>query len=295
MYEFAAFIMGARWRAVVLASLFALTGVYFVPMVILSAAVIALVTLRNGWLEGIVIFIAAAVVTLGIFMALPPRPGFPFPLAIVLWPPVMVAAEVLRRTYSQGFALLAVAAFMLAYVAVVHSLTGDVVAFWEQWLQQAVANVKGATVEGFKHDGTLRLFNGLVAMLYTASVVSALLLARWWQAILYNPGGFQKEFCQLRLPRSMLLGAVLLIWLAGTVNKILMVDLLMVAMMIYLFQGLAVLHGMLVKQGLTGFLMVPVYGLLLFMPQYGVMGLALLGAIDTFIDFRRRIEADKPS
>ncbi len=295
MYEFAAFIMGARWRAVVLASLFALAGVYFVPMVIVSAAVIALVTLRNGWVEGAFVLLAAAVITWGVFMTLPPRPGFPFPLAFALWLPVIVAAEVLRRTYSQGYALLAVAAFMFAYVAVVHSLTGDVVAFWEQWLQQAVANVKGATVEGFKRDGTLRLFNGLVAMLYSASVVSALLLGRWLQAILYYPGGFQKEFCELRLPRMMLLGAVLLVWAAGYVNKILMVDLLMVAMMIYLFQGLAVLHGMLVKQGLTGFLMVPVYGLLIFMPQYGVMGLALLGAIDTFIDFRRRIQAGNPS
>lgn len=284
--------MAARWRAIAVASLFALIGVYFVPIILLSAAAIGLVTLRRGWQDGLIIAMAAVAVTWSVFSLLPPKPGLPFPLAFALWPPVLAAAETLRRSSSQGIALVSVVVFLVTYVAIMHSLTGDVVAFWEGWLQEAVTNVKGATVEGFKRDGTLRLMNGLVGLLYGASVIVSLLLARWWQAILYNPGGFRQEFCQLRLPRLMLLGLVGLIWAAGMINQILMVDLLIVSMSVYLFQGLAVLHGIIDKQKLNGFWLTPVYGLLLFLPQYGLMGLALLGAVDTFVDFRSRIRAD---
>ncbi|HEB77727.1 MAG TPA: DUF2232 domain-containing protein, partial [Methylothermaceae bacterium] len=43
MEEIAAFIMAGRWRAIVLAALFALVGIYFLPLVIVSAAIIGLV------------------------------------------------------------------------------------------------------------------------------------------------------------------------------------------------------------------------------------------------------------
>jgi len=29
--------------------------------------------------------------------------------------------------------------------------------------------------------------------------ICLLMLARWWQAVLYNPGGFQQEFHQFKL------------------------------------------------------------------------------------------------
>ena len=288
MQEFAAFIMAGRWRAVVLAALFALVGVYFLPMVIVSAAVVGLVLLRRGLGEGLLIAAGAALLTWGLFRLLPPRPGFPFPLAFALWLPLFPAALTLRRTLSQGSALMVLWLLMSGYVVAMHLITGDVVAFWRDWLARAVTNVKGATVYGFEAEGTLRLMNGLVAMFYTLCVTASLLLARWWQSILYHPGGFGEEFLRLRLPRWFVALVVAVVWGAGYVDRILMADLLLVGAAVYLFQGLAVLHALVAWHGASGLWMLPVYGLLLFLPQYSFLGVALLGMLDSLADFRAK-------
>lgn len=294
MREIAAFIMASRWRGVAVAGVCGLLGVFFIPLILLSAATVGLVTLRRGGWEGVLVMAAAAIIVEGVFLLLPPRPGFPFPLVLALWPPVWIGALVLRYTFSQGLSLAVIGVWVLIYVAMMHVLTkGDVEGFWEAWLAQAIANVPGATVEGFRRDGTLRLMNGLVAMAYFASAIVSLLLARWWQAILYHPGGFHAEFCQLRLPRWLLPVLVGVIWLAGYWSKILLADLMIVSMSIYLFQGLAVLHGIVSLRSLSSFWLVPAYALLVFLPQYAVIGLAFLGVVDSWLDFRRRAEVEE--
>ncbi len=286
MEEIAAFIMASRWRAMAVAAVCALIGDYFLPLIIVSAAVIALVTLRRGLWEGLLVLAGAGVLTWLGFMWLPPRPGFPFPLAFALWLPLLPVALVLRNTFSQGYALLTLWGLMVAYVGLTHALTGDVVAFWKHWLTLAVANVKGATVYGFEREGTLRLLNGLVAMLYTLCLFAALALARWWQALLYHPGGFGEEFYHLRLPRWLLPLAIALVWGAGYLDQVLMVDLLLVGLAVYTIQGLAILHCLLDLQNASGLWMILVYGALLFLPQYAFIGVALLGAMDSLIDLR---------
>ncbi|WP_022948027.1 YybS family protein [Methylohalobius crimeensis] len=294
MREFAAFIMASRWRAMAVAGVFGVLGIFFVPLILLSAAAVGLVTLRRGGWEGILAIVGGAVIVGGIFPFLPPKPGFPFPLVAALWPPVWIGGLVLRQTFSQGWALSAIGGMMILYVLGMHALTGgQVEGFWEAWLQRSIANVPGATVEGFRRDGTLHLMNGLVAMGYGASIVLSLLLARWWQAILYHPGGFGEEFRQLRLPRWLLVLLVGGMWLAGYWNKVLLSDLLIASMTIYLFQGLAALHGIVAQRNLSGFWLVPAYGLLLLMPQYGVMGLSFMGAVDSLVNFRDRTDSDE--
>lgn len=286
MEEIAAFIMASRWRAMVVAAVCALIGIYFLPLIVVSGAVIALVALRWGLWEGLLILIGAAALTWLGFMWLPPRPGFPFPLSFALWLPLIPVALVLRNTFSQGYALLTLWALMVAYVGLTHALTGDVTAFWKHWLALAVTNVKGATVYGFEREGTLRLLNGLVAMLYTLCVFAALALARWWQALRYNPGGFGEEFYHLRLPRWLLPLVIALIWGAGYIDQVLMVDLLLVTLAVYTIQGLAILHCLLDLQSASGLWMILVYGALLFVPQYALIAVATLGAMDSLIDLR---------
>ncbi len=284
--EIARFIMAGRWRAIGLTALFALLGVYFIPVSIISGAILGLITLRRGPWEGITVIVSAGLISWLIFSVLPPKPGFPFPLSYALWPPVLLGAAVLRRTLSQGMMLMAVGGWLILYVSAMHLITGDVVAFWKGWLELAVANVKGATVYGFEEEGTLRLINSLVALLYGVGTVTALLLARWWQAILYHPGGFAAEFRRLQLPRGLIAVAVGIVWLAGTWDKILMVDLMVAAMTMYLFQGLAVVHFLVVRFSGSWFWLVPVYGLLLMLPQFSLMAVAFLGAVDSLADFR---------
>ena len=59
---------------------------------------------------------------------------------------------------------------------------------------------------------------GLLGLLNTIGCLLCLLLARWWQAMLYNPGGFRAEFHALRFPpqvSSLLVALLLLVSMAN--------------------------------------------------------------------------------
>jgi hypothetical protein len=114
----------------------------------------------------------------------------------------------------------------------------------------------------------------------------ALLFGRWLQSLAYNPGGFGPEFRALRLPRLVLPVAVALVWGAGLWSPVLVADLFMAAILVYFFVGLAVIHGVIAVRGLSWGWAAPVYLALVYLPQFVLAGLALLGAVDTFVNFR---------
>lgn len=286
MREFANFLMRSLWIAGLMAGLFGVFALKFPPFAILSAAVVALAALRKGWGYGLAVALVAGGAVAAGWYGLGSRPGLDFPLVFAVWPPVLAAAETLRRTESQGLALLVVALAVAAYILGMHLATGDVVAFWQEWLKRAVAGVPGATVKGFEENNTLRLMNGFLGMLYGLSLALSLLFGRWLQSLAYNPGGFGPEFRRLKLPRLTLLAAALAVWGAGFWNEVLVADLFMLAMLLYLFVGLAVIHGVIAVRGLPGMWAVPVYVALVYLPPFALPGLAVLGALDTFVDFR---------
>jgi hypothetical protein len=286
MREFAAFLLRSPVYAILVAGLFGIVALKVPPFGLPSAAVVGLYSLRKGWPHGLFVALGAGLLVGAGWYAFGSRPGLDFPLVFALWPPVLLAAEVLRRTESQGLVLLTVGLAVIAFVLGMHLVTGDVAAFWHAWLKRAVAGVPGATVRGFEENNTLRLMNGFLAVLYGLSLMASLLFARWLQSLAYNPGGFGAEFRRLRLPRLALPVAVAAIWLAGTWSQVLVADLFMIAMMLYFFVGLAVIHGVIAVRGMPWGWVVPVYIALVYLPQYTLSGLALLGAVDVFVNFR---------
>lgn len=286
MHEFAALFLRHPGYAALGAGLFGVVALKVPPFALLSAALVALQALRHGWLLGVLTAAGAGLLVAVGWYFLGSRPGLDFPLVFALWPPLLVAAEVLRRTASQGLALVVVGFTAATLVLVMHALTGDVVAFWRAWLGRAVAAVPGATVRGFEENDTVRLMNGFMAVLYGLSLMLSLLLGRWLQSLVYHPGGFGAEFRRLRPPRLVLPLAVAAVWGAGYGNRVLMTDLFMVAMMLYFFVGLAVLHGVVAVRNLGWGWLAPVYLALVYFPQAALSGLALLGAVDSLVNFR---------
>jgi len=115
-------------------------------------------------------------------------------------------------------------------------------------------------------------------------VLLCLLLGRWWQAVLYNPGGFREEFHSLRLTR----------WFAGLVLALvvgsmvtppgIVSDLASVMGAVFLLQTLAVMHAIAAMRGWhVGWLI----GAYLILPLM-LRPAALLGLADSFVDFRAR-------
>lgn len=292
MREFAQFIMRGRLYAIVIAGSLGTLAVILPPFSLFSGATVGLVTLRHGIKEGLIITAGAALIVAVAFLIIAGRADLSFLLLVGLWLPNVLGCWVLRTTQSQTSTLLVIGGFAALFAVGMHLVTGDVTTWWQQWIEQVMsqANIEGITVEQLTQANALILMNGLVAMLFGLNLMLTILLARWWQGLLYNPGGFVKEFYALRLPRNFTLFIILLsaVVLTGVLdNKAhILTDLFIIAVMMYLFQGLAAMHGMAAVRGLPQLWLLPVYLGLFFLSLYFIIGLATVGITDSLINLR---------
>jgi hypothetical protein len=290
----AALVMRGRLAAAAVTGGFSGLSVLLAPLSYLGAAAIGLVTLRQGALEGLVVAAlgaaAASVVTLLLVGSLAPLLG----LALVLWLPVWLLGLVLRQRASAGVTVTAGTVLGILGVLGVHGLLEDPGAWWLALLERVLTPLlepQAMKLDLASLERVTRLMTGLAAALSVLGALGSLLLARWWQALLFNPGGFAREFRELRVdPRfaAALLGVVVGGMVLGGRASLLAGDLTLVSLVPFLLQGLAVVHAVVaLRRSGVGWL-VGVYAVLLLLPGYGVLLVALVGFADVWSDFRRR-------
>lgn len=291
MKAFVLYLLRNRVNALLAVGLFAVLSLKAPPFALVSAAVLALVTLRRGAADGL-IAVAASTAILGVgWFSLGSLPGFGFPVVAALWIPVFIGALLIRLTSSQVPALEVIGVAAAALAVAIHLAVSDVVAFWHDWLRDVVAAVPGATLRGFEDEGSIKLMNGLLVMLFGMASMASLLLGRWAQSLAFNPGAFGPEFRALRLPRLSLAIVIGLVWGVGGQNPVLTSDLLMVALMVFMFAGLAVVHALMTQFRLPVLAGVPVYLLLVYLPPLAIPVLAAIGALDALLDLRGKARA----
>jgi len=169
----------------------------------------------------------------------------------------------------------------------------DVVLWWRQWLdvmiEQAVAPEKSVQYREILEPAAV-LFNAMMIAGLMLNLVFSVMLARWWQSRIYNPGVFRQEFHALRLPSAMLLPSVLLVALMFVVTEPwqgMFRDILIVFMLMYLFQGVSVVHRYVDKLKLSMAWLVSMYCLLIVLPHM-VLFIACLGITDVVVVWRRK-------
>ncbi|MBD3669420.1 MAG: DUF2232 domain-containing protein [Gammaproteobacteria bacterium] len=300
MQAFANFILRGRLQAslvVALAALLSFTGILS-PLSLLSGAALALVTLRQGAVAGLIIMaysaVALLVVSLGLFNDLRV-------LTMVIlsyWLPVLIMAELLRRMASLSWVITLSGALVIAYIALVYLVSGDPAPAWREQLTalfQAVASqaqLGEAEVQQII-DMLAPMMTGLQALSELAFALIALFIARWWQAMLFNPGGFRQEFHNLRLQRWFAWPAVLILlgmMLSSADGSLLgqfASELGLVVMSLFWLQGLSVAHGLVgLSNAKVGWL-IALY-VLMIIPQF-MMLMVLVGMIDGWLDIRARV------
>ena len=119
----------------------------------------------------------------------------------------------LRRTASQGTTLAATGALGALAFCAIHLFSGDPVAWWREVLARILMlGLDEAPVRAQLDPAVLQVLDRLIDQVALASYFSvwsmifamvAVLLARWWHALLDNPGGFGREFRALRMDRRM--------------------------------------------------------------------------------------------
>ena len=200
MKGLAAFVMRGRFQAL----LVTLAGAGSLLFCWISAAVVALVLLRKGVGAGLGLLAWALLPSGALLYAY----GDSGPLSLLLGTTLL--AVVLRSSVSLPLALLAcvpvgvltglvLITFGGGYLDQIVQAFGQFMASMEEQLSQ------GGEAVVLARPGTVQVA-GMLGAGTAASSALCLLLARYWQAALYNPGGFGQEFKALYYPPAVALG-----------------------------------------------------------------------------------------
>jgi hypothetical protein len=297
MRVLADFAMQGRWRAVGATAGLGLLGVFIPPIAILSGAVVALVALRLGIAQALVVAgFAGLVLGALVFAMMGGSPLVGIMAGLAQWLPVAAMGEVLRQSVSWRTTLsmagLVAGGLVLLARLLVPDLEGAWVAVGREMLTPFVES-GGVGLE--EVEGALTTIapylTGLLAGIFLLSMVLSLVIARYWQALLYNPGAFGPEFRELQLGRNLAVVVVVLALFGQLADVPLALEMAFILGVLFFIQGLAVMHALTQAQGMSHFWLVGMYVLLvLALPQMFLL-IAALGAIDGVARLRDRFPA----
>lgn len=297
MRFFAAFVMQGRLKAVISVAGLAALSLWLPLVSLFSSAALALVALRKGlsesaWVLGVSLLVLAALGTV-----LTGSVGFPLVYGLLMWLPVWLVALLLR--FSSRLALVLEVALGMGVMGVlaVYLLVQDPMAMWREklhrfiqpMLENAPPEVDRAMLEQnlefYSHYMT-----GVVATGSVVGLILGLLLARWWQSVLYYPGGFRSEFLAVRIdaPAAYLgLASLALALFAEGLPAEIAWNVNLLFLVLFLVAGFAILHTLLSgkKFWLVGF-----YIALFFIP-FALLPVAVLGFSDVWMNWRRRVSS----
>lgn len=285
MLMLARWVMGGPLQALTVAAvLAAIPGLAWA-----SAAVVALVVLRKTVGDAILPLLGALVVAVLLHW----NAGDISQVVLVL--AAWVGAVVLANVRSLAWSLVATGVGAVLILMVAIGIAPDKLAqlmelyqsFYDLWLTQMTSEEADQIRRYFSvHDLVIQA----MAMLSVSGAVAALLLARWLQARLYNPGGFRLEFHQLRLTPYMATGLVLVLVISQSYPEARVV--LSGVLIPLILAGLALVHGLLGKKPNSTPLLVFFYIGLLLSAGFGVMLLVAVAVIDSLVNFRNRIRKE---
>ena len=296
------YIAKGRIQGVATATTLATLAPLFFPFYWPSGAVIGLFTLRYGSGEGAVLLAITSSIYLVMTWLLFKSTAFGLGMLISVWLPVYGLCCVLRMTRSQGMSLTLAGIVAAMLVVAFHVGVDDAVAWWQPRLD-LFFQVLAERIQVSNTSDLLAQREVLVTMLAPVmtgviltgilfSAVIMMLLARWCHAILDNPGGFAKEFRNLRLDGRFALVMVaftILALLTKTWFTGLATELLAVVMVLLFFQGLAVVHSIVAKKSLrVGWLGAMYLLWLLATPQVTIV-IVFIGLVDATVDIRARL------
>lgn len=280
MKAIAEFAMRGRFQALLLT----VAGAGSILFCWISAAILALVTLRKGVGTGAWLLLWALLPS-GVLLYATGDSG---PLALLLG--TMALATVLRTTVSLPLAVLgsvAVGGFagVLAmtaggqYLDQMVALFGEFLAQLEQQLSAGGEPLQLARPTATQIAGMLGAGVAMMSVL-------CLLLARYWQAALYNPGGFGSEFRALRYTPAV----ASVLGLAGVAVAAMGLEYrtwAVTVMMPLNFAGLALVHARVAARGQGSGWLVGFYLAWLLLDPVKLM-VVFAAIADSWFDFRQR-------
>ena len=273
MRGLAEYVMTGRRQAIIAVMLLGL-----IPLVnLLSPVVVGCIALRKGLQEVVVIF-AWAILPLGAWAVA----GDVVPLIMLIG--IAGLAVLLRETESWEFTLLAAIAVGVC-VEVYFRLQPAVI---DALMQQLDLYLQASNPQGLQIEEVRDVMLSVIGAVYMFLSIVLLMLARWMQAVLYNPGGFKQEFHSLRVEQKVAL-VLIVIMLLSSFGIVVPEAWVLYFVLPLLFSGIALTHAVVAKKKLSSMWLVTFY-ILLMLPVV-VQILVLLALVDSWYDFRSRLSS----
>ena len=250
----------------------------------LGASIVALVVLRRGNKEGLLVFLWAFLPLVLVYQAGGDSSGL---IALL---GAFVTAMVLRGSVSWVLTLYAVVIAAVLGSLVFMQLSESILTAFVDWYVDVMGSLAAeAGGPGVTPAAGQRQAVSYLAMGQGYMMVLALMLARWWQSVLYNPGGFKQEVQQTRLSPKASLPLVLVI--AGCLITDGFGTWVGVASIPFVVIGSGLVHWILGRQNRSNQWYVMYYVTLVMFFQLASAALVVLVIADGFIDLRQRIQS----
>jgi hypothetical protein len=272
----------------------AILGLVVPPAAWISAAAVVLVTLVNGPRSGLITtamsLVGAAIFAFLIFSA----PEVAVIFVLIAWLPAWLIATVLRQTVSLAYSLQILTLMSLLAVVMLYVLYPNIGELWREPLdimvKQLAEQSTDFTLAELKQteDWIIEFLPGLFASSVMFGTMVSLFLGRWWQAVLYNPGGFGKEFRRLNLGKVSALSAMALMLIAAIVDSVFAVAMVTVVFVLYGIQSLSLLHAAIEIRKVNAAWLFLIYLIMFFVPHVLLL-LMLASFADPWLDIRQRI------
>ncbi len=291
----ASFLMAGRMQAAIFVIVSTLISLLLPPMIVFSNAAIALITLRKGWQQGIIFTLLATATLVLISLAVKQTAGSGVIAGLINWLPMVLLASILAMTNSWNKTLLLILALSAAGVLLFHLINSDAQAFWKPMLEQMKPMLQNMQTDQnvSKLDETINNAASWMTGTFAAALailnILSLIIARNWQARLYNPGGFGEEFRQIRIGKQASIALMVAIVVALLSSNQIIVELIMVGLAVFMFQGLSLAHAVVKQREMNGRWLIGLYILMFLLPVQMIVLLATFGIIDNFADFRQKI------
>ena len=294
MQPLAAWLVARPLNAVI-----ALAATVLMPVLqIVSGIIMVLLVLRQGVKAAVVEGLVAGLLLVLVALV----GGAPVDQVVgamaSIWVPAVLFALALQLTRSLTLTLQLSALLAVAAVLIFHAVVDDLVAYWQPVLTLMLDWARQN--ELYEQAQLMEDQPALTANMLTMAFV----LASWMMYVVYLLLGYRLfagipgetrhygRFCDLNFGRVMALIMAVLSLLALFVSADWIQSTAFVLFAVFWVQGLAVVHWMHSDGNLPLFVVIVTYVLLPVLHVFLVTGLAVLGYIDAWFQFRRRTSVE---
>jgi hypothetical protein len=212
-------------------------------------------------------------------------------------------AVMLRRKTSLSLILQIAALVGVLVISIVHLAYPSVVEWWGNQLNsyyhqaQAMAGVLKNSVPSSRNlqleaiNATKHYATGLMVTAVLFNALFQLIVARWWQAIIYKPGSLHKELQGIRL--SQLAGILFVVSLIFSyLGNSVISDIMPVLYVLFGVAGLSLVHYLfgLTNTPMGWFWLSVLYLTLIFTFPTSLVVISMLGLLDIWLDARKRFK-----